>query len=163
MDQLMSAEEIYNYRKVNNQLITGGQPTEAQLRAAAAEGCTHVINLATINPRYSLPDEDGLARSLGMGYTHIPVDWGNPTLDDFDAFEKTMQQLPEGKTLIHCAANFRVTAFYGLYAMKHLGWSETQADELRAPIWQGSDYPVWERFIRQMKDRILSDPPEPKG
>ena len=74
----MTTEQIYNYRKVDDQFITGGQPREEQIKAAAAEGFKRVINLATINPRYSLPDEDGLVRSLGMAYHHIPVDWDNP-------------------------------------------------------------------------------------
>lgn len=147
----MSTQEIYNYRKVDDRLITGGQPSEEQLKSAAAEGVKTVINLATINPRYSLEDEEGLVRSLGMTYYHIPVDWENPQASDFEAFEAVVKQLAEEKTLIHCAANFRVTAFYSLYAMKHLGWSEAQAEEFRASIWQGSDHPVWERFISRMK------------
>jgi uncharacterized protein (TIGR01244 family) len=147
----MSTSDIYNYRQVNDRLITAGQPTEEQLKVAAEEGVTTVINLATINPPYSLPDEAGLVRSLGMSYHHIPVEWGNPQESDFQAFERVMQAQPAGKTLIHCAANFRVTAFYALYALKHLGWTEAQAEEFRASIWQGSDYPIWEEFIRQMK------------
>ena len=150
----MSTQDIYNFRRLNDQLITGGQPTEDQLRAAAAEGVTTVINLATINPRYSLPDEPGLVRSLGMAYYHIPVDWEGPKPSDFETFESVMQALPPGKTLVHCAANFRVTAFYSLYALKHLGWSEAQADAFRASVWQGSDYPIWADFIARMKARI---------
>ena len=150
----MSTQDIYNYRKVNDQLFTGGQPKEDQLRSAAAEGIRTVINLATINPRYSLADEEGLVRSLGMAYYHIPVEWENPLASDFEAFEKLMQTLPEGKTLLHCAANFRVTAFYALYALKHLGWSEAEADEFRASIWQGSHYPVWEAFYSRMKSGV---------
>jgi protein tyrosine phosphatase (PTP) superfamily phosphohydrolase (DUF442 family) len=150
----MSTEEIYNYRKVDDQIITGGQPTEEQLKTAADEGFRTVINLAPINPRYSLDDEPGFVRSAGMAYYHIPIDWDNPTLRDFAAFEQLMNELPAEKTLIHCAANFRVTAFYSLYALKHLGWSLDQADELRASIWQGSDYPIWETFIADMKARI---------
>ena len=150
----MSTQDIYNFRRVNDQLITGGQPTEEQLRAAAAEGVTTVVNLAPINPRYSLPDEPGLAQSLGLTYYHIPVDWEGPTASDFEAFESVMQALTPGKTLVHCAANFRVTAFYSLYALKRLGWSEAQADAFRASVWGGSDYPVWEDFIARMKARI---------
>ena len=119
---MMSTQEIYNYRKVDDRLITGGQPSEEQLKSAADEGVKTVINLATINPRYSLEDEEGLVRSLGMTYYHIPVDWENPQESDFEAFEGVVKQLAEEKTLVHCAANFRVTAFYSLYAMKHLGW-----------------------------------------
>src|SRR3972149_9940774 len=147
-------EDIRNFRKVDDRIITGGQPTEDQLQAVAADGVKAVINLATIDPRYSLPDEAGTVRALGMSYYHIPVEWEDPKESDFDAFENVMKQMPQQKLLIHCAANFRVTAFYSLYAMKNLGWSEAQADEFRASIWQGSDYPVWERFIQMMKDAI---------
>jgi hypothetical protein len=66
-----------------------------------------------------------------------------------------MQEESDAKMLIHCAANFRVTAFYSLYALKYLGWTETQADAFRASIWQGSDYPVWEAFIAEIKTRIV--------
>jgi protein tyrosine phosphatase (PTP) superfamily phosphohydrolase (DUF442 family) len=150
----MSTEDIYNYRRINDQIITGGQPTEEHLKAAADEGFRTVINLAPINPRYSLDDEPGLVRSLGMAYHHIPIAWDNPTSSDFAAFERVMNELHAEKTLIHCAANFRVTAFYALYALKHLGWSSDQADELRASIWQASDYPLWETFISAMKADI---------
>jgi protein tyrosine phosphatase (PTP) superfamily phosphohydrolase (DUF442 family) len=146
----MSTETIYNYRKVNDTCITGGQPTAEQLQSAADEGFRTVINLAPIDPRYSLDDEAGLVQSFGMIYHHIPVAWENPQDSDLAAFERVMQTLPEGKTLIHCAANFRVTAFYSLYALKHLGWSADQADAFRASIWQGSDYPIWQAFIERM-------------
>jgi hypothetical protein len=42
----------------------------------------------------------------------------------------------------------------------HLGWSEAQADQFRASIWQGSDYPVWEMFIDDLKAQI-ADSVEP--
>ncbi len=150
----MSIQDIRNFHKVNDQIITGGQPTEEQLRAVAAEGAKAVINLATIDPRYSLPDEAGLVQSLGMSYHHIPVEWENPKESDFDAFENVMQQLLDQKILIHCVANFRVTAFYSLYALKNLGWTEAQADAFRASVWAGSNYPIWEKFIQKMKDMI---------
>jgi protein tyrosine phosphatase (PTP) superfamily phosphohydrolase (DUF442 family) len=153
----MSTQDIYNYRKVDDQYITGGQPTEENLKSAADEGFQTVINLATINPRYSLEDEAGLVQSLGMLYHHIPVEWDNPTESDFAAFERVMQAQPDAKTLIHCAANFRVTAFYSLYALKYLGWSAAHADAFRASIWQGSDYPVWEAFISHMRAQIADE------
>ena len=143
----MSTDEIYNYIKVNDRLITGGQPTEDQLRDAAAEGFTAVINLAPVNPPYTPVDEGGLVRSLGMTYHYIPVQWNNPTDEDFAAFERAMVAAADDRLLIHCAANFRVTAFYSLYAQRHLGWSKEQAEAFRARIWAGSDYPIWEDFI----------------
>src|SRR5687767_14582736 len=105
----MSSREIYNFRQVNERVMTGGQPTARQLRSAAEEGVRTVINLATLDPRYSLDDEAALVQSLGMRYVHIPVAWENPQESDFESFEQVMSQLGESKTLIHCAANFRVT------------------------------------------------------
>jgi protein tyrosine phosphatase (PTP) superfamily phosphohydrolase (DUF442 family) len=150
----MATQDIYNFIQLNETLSTGGQPTEDQIRSAAVEGFTTVINLATFDPGRSLEDEAGLVQSLGMLYYAIPVVWSNPQNSDFAAFEKVMQQLPTGKTLLHCAANFRVTAFYSLYALKHLGWSQAQAEAFRAQIWEGSEDPVWEQFISSLTKLI---------
>jgi protein tyrosine phosphatase (PTP) superfamily phosphohydrolase (DUF442 family) len=150
----MSTQDIYNYRRVNDRICTGGQPTPDQLRSAADEGFSTVVNLATGNAHFSLEDEAGLVRSLGMTYHHSPVAWENPQDSDFAAFEAVLQEHPEDKTFIHCAANFRVTAFYSLYAMKHLGWTEAQADEFRASVWNGSNYPIWEKFIGDMQSKL---------
>ena len=143
----MSTPEIYNYLKVSDTLITGGQPTADQLRDVAAEGFAVVINLVPTNPPHLLEGEGELVESLGMEYVHIPVDWGEPTDADFTAFESAMNRLGGEKVLIHCAANYRVTAFYSLYARKYLGWTDEQAEAFRAQIWAGSDYPVWNDFI----------------
>ena len=153
----MSTREIYNYRPVNENLILGGQPTAEQIQSAAQEGFRAVINLATYKPGKSLEGEAELVRSLGMAYYPIPVDWENPKESDFTEFESVMKQLGTTKTLLHCAANFRATAFYGLYAIKNLGWSEQDADEFRAPIWNSHDYPIWETFIERMKAKISLD------
>lgn len=155
----MSTQDMYNYRWVSESLITAGQPTEEQLRAAAVEGITDIINLATVPGRTSLADEAGLVRSLGMAYHHIPVEWENPTQADFAAFAAVMDGLAGTKTLLHCAANFRASAFYALYGMKRLGWSEGRADAFMASIWTGSNYPIWQSFIAEMKARMLGGHP----
>jgi protein tyrosine phosphatase (PTP) superfamily phosphohydrolase (DUF442 family) len=152
----MASEEIYNYIKVSDEIVTAGQPTAEQLKSLAAEGFSAVVNLATVDPARSPANEADLIRSQGITYYHIPVDWENPKDTDFATFEQTMLQIPGGRTLIHCAANFRVTAFYSLYAQKHLGWSASQADEFRAAIWKGSDYPIWREFIARMQARIVT-------
>ena len=158
---LMSIDEIYNARQVDDHLLTSGQPTEEQLRAVAAAGIDTVVNLAPHDASNALADEPGLLRALGLTYHHVPVVFANPTEEDFAAFEQVMAELPpESRTLVHCAANFRVSAFYGLYGIKRLGWSVEQAEAFRAPIWDGSDYPVWEAFISQMQQRLTGAAPE---
>jgi protein tyrosine phosphatase (PTP) superfamily phosphohydrolase (DUF442 family) len=152
--QDMGTQTIRNYRKVDERHATAGQPSEEHLKAAAAEGYGTIINLATIDPRYSLEDEGASAAALGMKYHHIPVPWDRPSDEDFAAFEKAMQSAGASKTLVHCAANYRATAFYALYAMKHLGWSRERAEAFRASVWKGSDFPVWEEFIQRTQSAI---------
>jgi uncharacterized protein (TIGR01244 family) len=151
----MSLEEIYNFKRIDERVVTGGQPTEAQLQDAAAAGIGLVINLATDNPRYSLPDEAGLVAALGMRYVAIPVAWEAPQQADFAAFEQVMQTaVSTQKILIHCAANYRVTAFYALYARKHLGWSADAAADLMSYVWQPGEYPVWDEFVQAITEEI---------
>lgn len=152
----MSTTEIYNYRKVDDQISTSGQPSAEQLKSAAQDGFQTVINLATSKSDNALADEANLVQSLGMAYYHIPVDWERPLESDFETFEQVLSQHAGSKILIHCAANLRATAFYALYALRHLGWSETRAENFRASIWRGSDYPIWEKFINRMKAKIVA-------
>jgi uncharacterized protein (TIGR01244 family) len=143
----MSARDIYNYLVVNDHLSTSGQPTAAQLAEAATEGFRVVVNLLPSDSGSARADKAQMAQALGLASYHLPVNWNEPTAQNFADFDQVMAQVGDRKTLLHCAANFRVTAFYALDARKHLGWAAEQAQAFRAPIWAGSDYPVWEAFI----------------
>ena len=154
----MTSEDILNFQRVDADTITGGQPTEADLRAVAAEGYQVVINLTTLDPRYSLPDEGGLAAELGMAYHHLPVVWAGPQPADFAQFAALMDQTAGRRRLIHCAANYRATAFYSLYALQRLGWTAEQAAGFRANIWLPGQYPVWDDFIAAETARIGGKP-----
>ena len=149
-------DEIYNYLKIDDRIYTSGQPTVKQLRAAAEEGVQIVINLAILESDTALEDEAGLVHDLGMAYVHIPVVWDNPTTEYFEEFLRVMEQTAGKTVLIHCVANYRVTAFYSLYAMKTLGWSATEADALMAQIWEGGSYPIWDAFVKEIRTRILN-------
>jgi len=154
----MSTEEIFNYRYIDENVILGGQPDEAQLHAAAGEGFQVVINLAPHSSSNALNDEAGLCDSLGLDYHNIPVDWSNPTPEDYATFVAVLDQVRQKKVLIHCAANYRVTAFFSTYALQKLGWSQQQADALVTSIWEQdprwlmSD--VWSTFIQKIRTPI---------
>jgi protein tyrosine phosphatase (PTP) superfamily phosphohydrolase (DUF442 family) len=144
--------EIYNCRPVDARLVTAGQPSEKQLAALAQEGFEVVINLALHdNPRYSLPDEPGLVRTLGMQYVHIPVLFDAPTEADLLAFFAAMDTHRQRKALIHCAANKRVTAFLGLYRVIRQGWPPEEAFALMRSVWEPD--PVWSAFIAAMLEK----------
>lgn len=147
-----STSDIVGYRWVDPMLSACGQPTEDQLRAAAAEGFTVVINLALHDdPRYTLPPiphEAALARALGLVYVHIPVRFDAPTESDLLAFFDALQAHRGERTLVHCAANRRVTTFLGLYRVLKLQWPPEHAFALMREIWEPDE--VWSGFIDRM-------------
>ena len=141
--------DIYNYRAVDQKLSTSGQPTEEQIASVAREGFSVVINLALHNdPRYSLRDEPGLAKSLGMEYVHIPVQFEAPMENDLLAFFAAMEKYQKQKVLVHCAANMRVTAFLGLYRTIKQHKPIEEAFALMKTIWEPN--PIWSSFISAM-------------
>jgi protein tyrosine phosphatase (PTP) superfamily phosphohydrolase (DUF442 family) len=138
-----------NFRRVNDSLITGGQPTVAQLQRLAEAGFATVINLALHdNPRYSLPDEPGTVASLGLQYVHIPVQFEAPTEADLLAFFAAMEAHQGERILVHCAANMRVSAFLGLFWTLRQGWTPDRAFQLMRGLWAPNE--VWARYIATM-------------
>lgn len=158
----MNTESIVNFIRVSEAIGTSGQPTAEQLEAARNDGYEAIVNLAPHNAdNHALGDERAVVRSLGMEYHHIPVEWTNPQKEQFIAFSGVMEGLKGKRTLIHCAANFRVTAFFSLYALKHQGWTAEQANHFIARIWESRpDYRMdatWRSFIDDIRSEIGVD------
>jgi protein tyrosine phosphatase (PTP) superfamily phosphohydrolase (DUF442 family) len=70
-----------------------GQPTEWQLADIHALGVRHIVNLGLHSHEKTLPDEATSVCNLGT-YIHIPVDFQNPTENDFAQFCSVMADLP---------------------------------------------------------------------
>jgi uncharacterized protein (TIGR01244 family) len=148
--------ETRNFRRVDDELLTAGQPTEAQLADAAQQGVKVVINLALHDdPRYSLGDEAGRVQGLGMEYVHIPVQFNHPTEQDLRAFIAAMDAHKGDKVFVHCAANYRVTAFVGLYRVLREGASVAEAFATMRSVWEPDE--VWQQFIAGMLQRFGSE------
>jgi protein tyrosine phosphatase (PTP) superfamily phosphohydrolase (DUF442 family)/predicted kinase len=141
---------IINFRRLSDHLITGGQPTEAELALAAAAGAEVVINLGRLDPAYALPDERGTVAALGLIYEHIPVVWAEPTAADLDAFFDAMDRHAGRRIFAHCAANYRASAFNMLYRVLRLGWRIEDARPDLDAIWDPAEYPQWQAFIEAM-------------
>jgi hypothetical protein len=60
-----------------------------------ALGIRHIVNLGLHGQEKALPDETASVNRLGMTYIHIPVDFQNPTDQDFDQFCAVMEQLKD--------------------------------------------------------------------
>ena len=136
---------IYNFRAVSDKLACSGQPRGGQLASIEADGYQVVINLGLADAKYALANEAASVERLGLTYHHIPVLFDSPQLEDLKAFIGRMNEHAEKKILVHCAANYRASAFTGLYL---LSAGKIDADDMTSfieDVWQPDA--VWQQFL----------------
>jgi protein tyrosine phosphatase (PTP) superfamily phosphohydrolase (DUF442 family) len=138
-------ETIYNWRRLDDRVTTSGQPTERQLADIQALGVRHIVNLGLHSHEKALPDEAASVSRLGMTYIHIPVDFQNPTDEDFTRFCSAMDKLKEVPVHVHCIANYRVSAFFYRYRRDVLGMDESRARADMEEVWRPTG--VWATFV----------------
>jgi len=108
-------KNVLNYIKINELISTSGQPKIEEFDLIKNEGFEVVINLALCNASNAIENEDKIVTNLGMSYFHIPVDFENPKASDLKLFINVMQSLGANKVWVHCAKNYRVSAFMYVY------------------------------------------------
>lgn len=136
---------IYHFRRLNSEITTSGQPSEAQLKEIAGLGVTHVINLGMHDHEKALPDEAASVAALGIEYIHIPVEFDAPTELHFARFCEEMERLSGKSVHVHCIANLRVTAFLYRYQRDVLDLPDGEARALMDTVWRPGK--VWAEFI----------------
>ena len=141
-----AVSDIFNVREAGAGLLTAGQPTEAQLESVARAGVKVVINLAPHDGPRALADEADSVAALGMELrAHPRPVFGARRRASRGVFRSDGCQPDAARTLVHCAANKRVTAFLGLYRVIRLGWTPDEAFALMRTVWEPDA--VWSRFI----------------
>lgn len=146
----MAVSDAYNFREVNERLATAGKISEQQLGELKSEGFEAVISLLPADNRDAVANEPDIVLSQGLDYAYIPVEWTAPTRENYEEFERAMQANGDRKLMVHCAANYRVSAFYSIYAVRHLDWSIDDAYNFISDIWNLDEYPVWKDFVAEM-------------
>jgi uncharacterized protein (TIGR01244 family) len=149
----VAIESSYNFKRIDQRLTTSGVVGDKRLAELKVQGYQTLINLLPDSNEYAVEEEAGIVTAQGIDYVYIPVDWAAPTAADFAAFEQAMDA-NAGKTVhIHCAANWRVSAFYGLYAERKGVWTREQADAHMRTIWNPAEYPAWTALIEGVRGR----------
>lgn len=146
LTQRQAVQAILHYHPVNGRISSSGQPLAGEFSAIAGAGFQAVINLAMPDSPRALADESFRVVSQGMDYCHIPVPFDAPTGEHFQRFSALMQLLQARKVWVHCALNYRASAFLFRYHRDVLQWPEQQARGLLYPHWQPD--PVWRQFIQ---------------
>ena len=150
----MGIDASYNFRRVDERLTTSGIVNVEQLRELRDQGYGAVINLKPDIEAEIGADEGQIVRDQGLDYVYLPVDFDAPTHADFEAFADAMDARDGQKVHVHCAANYRVTAFYSVYALERGLWTEDEADRFVRDVWDPSEFPAWDAFIADERARI---------
>jgi len=138
---------IYNFKLIDNRIGTGGQPSEGQFEAIRDAGFEAVLNLALPTSDNAIPHEGQVVTSLGMSYFHIPVNFQNPTAEDFQIFCSIMKSFARRSIFVHCAANMRVSAFVFLYRVRMENIPVAIAETDLKAIWEPDE--IWSQFIQK--------------
>ena len=149
----MTIEDSYNFRRITERLTTSGVVSVAQLSDLHHEGYEAVINLLPDSSEHAVADEARIVQEHGLDYVYIPVDFDAPTHADLEAFAEAMTARTDQKVHVHCAANYRVSAFYSLYALRNGLCTEHEADELVQDVWDSTEHPAWNAFIMAERAR----------
>jgi len=96
--------------------ITGGQPTEQQLKAFKSAGGEVVVdNRDPMEPRPF--DEPATARAAGLEYVSLPIVHGAVTTDTMKQVHQALKRLERKKALLHCSSGNRTAAALIPYLM----------------------------------------------
>ncbi|MFT7286871.1 MAG: protein tyrosine phosphatase (PTP) superfamily phosphohydrolase (DUF442 family) [Halieaceae bacterium] len=153
----MSVDKAYNFKRIDDRVATAGVVNEEQLASLRCLGYEVVINLLPESSKYAIGSERELVTAQALDYRYIPVDFSAPAEADYQAFVRAMHETKDQQVLVHCAANFRVSAFYGVYAFERLGWSATQTRAHISSIWNPAEHPPWDEFIKTHLNNQVRD------
>lgn len=107
-------------------LVTGGQPSAADLEALRAAGGGLVLDIR--DPMEPRPvDEPTLVRRLGMEYVNVPVASGNLTDATLERILAVLREAGDRAVFVHCASGNRVGGALIPYLMLDHGLEEDDA------------------------------------
>jgi len=113
--------------------ITGGQPTEQQLKAFKAAGGQVVLdNRDPMEPRPF--DEPVTVRAAGLEYISLPIVHGAVTTDTMKQMHQTLKKLEGRKALLHCSSGNRTSAALIPYLMVEKKMEQEDALDLAMSI-----------------------------
>ncbi len=139
--------EILNFYQITDTIGTGGQPTPDQFTSIRDAGFTSVINLAMPDSPNALVNEGEIVTKLGMTYIHIPVPWQSPSIQDLERFLGFMEILQKQKIFVHCAANYRASAFTNRHLRLNQNLPEEKATSPILKQWLPEMDEKWKKIV----------------
>ena len=144
------AKNGVNFVKVSERIDTSGQPPKELLETIATKNYDLIINLAPPLSKGSVFEEGGLVAQAGTKYVNIPVDWKNPSEQDFNFFSDVLNAKAQNKVLVHCQINMRASLFTFLYRVIHKNIKPSLAHEKMTLVWTPTEQ--WLKFAQSILD-----------
>lgn len=124
-------------------VITGGQPTAAQLRAARDAGIQTVLDIR--DPMEPRPyDEAEEARALGLRYINVPVTGGTLNDGTMERILEVVREADRSPLLFHCGSGNRVAGALIPFFLHDRGMTEEEATTTAMRVGlRGADMLEW--------------------
>jgi protein tyrosine phosphatase (PTP) superfamily phosphohydrolase (DUF442 family) len=107
-------------------VVTGGQPTTADLEAFGASGGGILLDLR--DPMEPRPlDESGTAQRLGLEYIVIPVSGETMSDETLERIHSVLREAGDKQVFVHCGSGSRVGGALLPYLMLDQGIEEEDA------------------------------------
>lgn len=137
-----------NFRQNSDLISSSGAITEQGVSKLAQLNYQLVINLLPESSEKAHPNEQLAVEFNNINYCYIPVDFNNPKESEYQQFCEILNTHQQFKTHIHCAYNYRASAFYAMYAFENMQWSKQQALSFINDLWQPKEHVVWWELLQ---------------
>lgn len=118
-----------NLKQLSDNVLTGGQPSEADLETLAKKGVKTIINFRG-DGEFDKFDEAQAVASNGMTYLHIPIDSRAALNKENVAKFRKALDASSGDAFLHCGSGNRVGALFALDAYWNQNKSAAEALEI---------------------------------
>ena len=130
MSEREDGMNMAGFSRPEDNCLCGGQPDQEQLKQAARDGLSRVINLRPPSEDHGF-DEAAHAEQCGLAYHCLPIAGPDDlTLENVQRLHDLLELAGEEHTLLHCASGNRVGALMALRAAWLHDMSAEQALEV---------------------------------
>tara|TARA_B100000886_G_scaffold250087_1_gene176326 strand:+ start:329 stop:865 length:537 start_codon:yes stop_codon:yes gene_type:complete len=138
-----------NFKRYSESIASAGQLHDRHIPFIENEDYSLVVYLAYDSSEdKSRLGIDKLIRGTGARYVQLPVDWFQPTAEDFNHFVGAVGANNERNILVHCQMNYRASAFSFLYRVIQGDEDFEKAKKDMLSVWTPDN--TWTSFINEV-------------
>ncbi len=122
------AEDLPNFKSIDENFYRGGRPTEAGIKELAKKGVKTVINLR--NNKEDAAEEEKWVKSAGLKFYNAPLNiWFRPKEAQIKKILAVIDSKENQPVYIHCNLGADRTGMVtAVYRISHNGWTAKQAN-----------------------------------